>query len=354
MNIFKNKRVLLTGHTGFKGAWMLQVLHLLGAEVKGYALAPEHHNDLYNQIKGDELCYSSIIEDISNHKSIGGEIGRFQPDFIFHFAAQALVRRSYDTPRDTFETNVMGTVEVLEAMRHLDKPCVGVIITTDKVYLNEEYGNPFVETDKLGGFDPYAASKAAAEMAILSYQHSYFSPEKYDKHQKSVIALRAGNVIGGGDFSDDRIIPDIVRAIESNKAVTLRSPQSVRPWQHVLEPIFAYLKVAEKLANDPKSLAPAYNIGPEASDVLSVEKVTQLFIEAYKTGSYNIDEAAAKQLHEAKLLLLDNTKLKQELPWTPKLNAQQAIEWTAYWYANKELSAREKCLQQINEYMKLL
>lgn len=351
-DIFKGKKVFLTGHTGFKGAWLLQLLQELGATVKGYALAPEHDNDLYCQIDGESLCYSSVIADINDAAQLQAELVRFEPDFVFHLAAQALVRRSYQAPAETFATNVMGTVNVLEALRRLEHRCVAVMITTDKVYENPEDGQAFKETDKLGGYDPYSASKAACEIAISSYLRSFFSPETYDQHQKSIVAMRAGNVIGGGDFSEDRIIPDIVRAIQLLEPVKLRNPKAVRPWQHVLEPLMAYLHTAALLYQQPGSLSPVYNIGPEASDVLPVLEVTERFIKAFGKGSYAIT-GNANQPHEAALLLLDNTRIKKETGFIPRLSAHSAIQWTAEWYADKERTAAEKCRAQISRFLNL-
>lgn len=348
-NIFKNKKVFLTGHTGFKGAWLLQILHKLGADVKGYALAPENDKDLYNQINGDSLCYASVIGDILDDRLLKGELIRFEPDFVFHLAAQSLVRKSYQHPVDTFAVNVMGTINVLEAIRGLDKPCIGIMVTTDKVYENNETGHPFAEDEKLGGYDPYSASKAACEIAISSYRNSFFHPDKFDQHQKSIASVRAGNVIGGGDFALDRIIPDIVRSIEREAAVVLRNPKAVRPWQHVLEPLLAYISLAEKMTTEPQSLASAYNIGPDKEDVLDVETVTQKFIAYYGKGSIEVEQNTT-QPHEANLLLLDNTKIKNAIGLQPKLSADEAIKMTAEWYADKQTSALEKCSAQINQY----
>ncbi|HET8574349.1 MAG TPA: CDP-glucose 4,6-dehydratase [Edaphocola sp.] len=346
-DFFKGKKIFLTGHTGFKGSWLLHMLYLLGSEVKGYALAPGNSTDLYYQMNGDEMCYTSVIADIRDQHSLMGEIVRFEPDIIFHLAAQPLVRKSYDEPVDTFETNVMGTVHVLEAMRGLTNPCAAIMITTDKVYENPENGKAFIESDKLGGYDPYSSSKAAAEIAIASYRKSYFPPQAFPMHQKSVIALRAGNVIGGGDYSDDRIIPDIYRAIINEETVKLRNPGAIRPWQHVLEPLGVYLEVAQTLlTNDPDKLLPAYNIGPDAKDMLTVETVTRKFIRYYGAGNYEVAEDA-KRLHEAGTLLLDNSALQNDLGWQPKYHADEAIRLTAEWYANKEQSASEKMRQQI-------
>lgn len=347
---YNGKRVFLTGHTGFKGAWLLQVLHGLGADVMAYSLAPEHAHDLYYQIEGDTLC-QSIIADLSEREKLAKAITDFQPDFVFHLAAQALVRRSYRTPIETFAANVMGTAHVLDAIRALEKPCVGVMITTDKVYENPERGEAFAEGDKLGGYDPYSASKAAAEIVIESYRRSFFNPEKFGEHGKAIASVRAGNVIGGGDYSEDRLIPDIVRALEKGEPVTLRNPNSVRPWQHVLEPVFAYLLLGQKMAEDGVRFSSSYNIGPERTDERTVAQVTNTFYEAFgKEASFEVKPEEA--MHEAGLLMLDNGKIKRELGWSPKLNAEDAIRWTAEWYADRR-EAKEKCREQIEQYSKL-
>lgn len=348
-SVFKGKRVFLTGHTGFKGSWMLQILHAAGAQVKGYSLAPEKTGDLYNIIEGDKLCYSSVIADLRDVDRLKSELVRFEPHFVFHLAAQPLVRRGYQQPLETFMVNVQGTANVLDAMRHLPPPCVGVMITTDKVYDNPERGLPFHEDDKLGGYDPYSASKAAAEIIIDSYRRSFFNPADHTNHEKSIAAARAGNVIGGGDYSDDRIVPDIVRAISFGETVGLRNPKSIRPWQHVLEPIAGYLMLAAKMSEQPTAYCTAYNMGPNPGDMLTVEELTKIFIESYGHGSYKsfAEEGAP---HEAKLLLLDSSKVTRDIGWKPILDARSAIEWTAQWYADKSTSAYDKCMQQIRNY----
>lgn len=349
-NIFEGKKVFLTGHTGFKGAWMLQILHWLGAHVKGYALAPEKTNDLYNQINGDRLCYSSVIADICDMKQLTIEMVRFEPDFIFHFAAQPLVRRGYEQPTYTFLTNTQGTAHVLDGLRAIKKPSIAVMLTTDKVYENPERGLPFSEDDKLGGYDPYSASKAAAEIVIDSYRRSFFNPASYDSHKKAVASARAGNVIGGGDFSDDRIVPDIVRSIMFGETVGLRNPASVRPWQHVLEPVVGYLLLAAKMTEDPVKHSTAYNFGPAPDDMLTVEELTKIFIDNYGAGSYK-DLNPENAPHEAKLLLLNSNRAAEQLGWIPKLDARAAIQMTASWYADKAHTATEKCMQQIMSYL---
>lgn len=348
-NAFTGKRVFLTGHTGFKGAWMLQILHLLGAETKGFSLSPEHPEDLYHQLNGDTLCYKSVIGDLADERLLQQELLSFEPHFVFHLGAQALVRRSFEQPVQTFMTNTQGTVHILEAVRKLAHPCVSLMITTDKVYENPERGNAFTEEDKLGGYDPYSASKAAAEIVIASYRRSFFHPDQYKVHHKAIASVRAGNVIGGGDWSDDRIVPDIVKAIAAGGKVSLRNPQSVRPWQHVLEPVSAYLYLAAKMQEQPIPLSTAFNIGPEPEDMLTVETLTSIFLDRFNAANrYELAENPANP-HEAKLLILDSSKVKKALGWLPKLNASTAIEWTADWYADKR-PAGEKCVDQINRY----
>jgi CDP-glucose 4,6-dehydratase len=350
---FKGKRVFLTGHTGFKGAWLLQLLYHLGADVKGYSLATENTSDLYNEIEGERLCYSSVIADIRDLHTLQGELVRFEPHFVFHLAAQALVRPAYEQPVDTFAINTLGTAHVLEAIRSLPAPCTALMITTDKVYENPERGIPFTEEDKLGGHDPYSASKAAAEIVIASYVSSFFNPAQYDKHKKAIASVRAGNVIGGGDRSTDRIVPDIVRALDFGEKVVLRNPASVRPWQHVLEPLGAYLLLAARMSEDPLKYQGVYNFGPEVNDGKTVEELTQIFLSVFgKTDAYTTN-INAEAPHEARLLMLDSSRAKRVLGWQPRLDAATAIRWTAEWYAGKEQSAAERCMGQIQAYFSL-
>lgn len=346
---YQGKRVFLTGHTGFKGSWLLQILHGWGAIVKGYSLPPENTFDLYHQIDGESLCTSSVMGDINDAELLKKELLAFEPDVVFHLAAQSLVRRSYDSPVSTFMTNTQGTVHVLDAIRHLEKKCVGVMVTTDKVYENPESGVPFKEEDKLGGYDPYSASKAAAEIAIDSYRRSFFLPQNFAKHQKSIAAARAGNVIGGGDYAQDRILPDILRALEKGEKVKLRNPQSVRPWQHVLESLSGYLLLGAHLMAQPETFAKAYNFGPEPADFKTVEEVTQLFLKTFAQPDAYKKEADKNAPHEAKLLMLDSSRAKSELGWQPRLAAAEAVNWTASWYAGEKRAA-DKCKEQIDSY----
>ncbi len=346
---FSNKRVFLTGHTGFKGAWLLLLLKQLGAEVKGFSLAPENPHDLYYQLDGDTLC-ESVTADVRDAERLLEELISFQPDVVFHLAAQAFVRRSYRQPVETFAANIMGTAHILDVLRFMEKPATAIIITTDKVYQNDERGEAFPEGAPLGGHDPYSASKAAAEIVIDSYRQSFFHPDKYEKHGKTIVSMRAGNVIGGGDFSEDRLLPDMVRAIEKKQPVVLRNPQSVRPWQHVLEPLFAYLLLAMKASSGKEGLSfgTAFNIGPDRQDERTVLQVARQFYAAFKLTQEPIIQPDGT-LHEAALLMLDNTKLKRALGWKPLLNADEAIRWTARWYAST-MTAKEKCEAQMKAY----
>ncbi|SNR69880.1 CDP-glucose 4,6-dehydratase [Hymenobacter mucosus] len=328
--VYQGKKVFLTGHTGFKGAWLLQWLHMLGAQVKGYALAPEQEEDLYNLIQGDTLC-ESVIADLRDREKLEAEIVAFQPDFIFHLAAQPLVRLSYEIPADTFAINAIGTAYVLDAVRQLEKPCTIVLITTDKVYENKEWVYPYRETDRLGGYDPYSASKACAELVINSYVQSFFNPAAYEQHRKGIAVGRAGNVIGGGDWAKDRIIPDIVRALRNDVPVTVRNPKAVRPWQHVLEPISGYLLLGAKLANEPKQYGGAWNFGPQAEDNKTVGEVVETAIAVWGSGSYE-SSILANQPHEAGLLKLDISKATSQLHWVPKYKSEEAIQETINWY----------------------
>lgn len=349
--IFKNKKVFLTGHTGFKGSWLLTWLHILGAEIKGFALQPKNDQDLYYSIKGETLC-DSIIADIRNEHEVRSAILDFRPDFIFHLAAQPLVIDSYDNPVYTHEVNILGTAHVLNALRFLDKPCIAIMITTDKVYHNYETGQAYKEDDRLGGYDPYSASKGAAEIVIDSFRKSFFNPIQYQKHYKSISVARAGNVIGGGDWSQNRIIPDIVKALTMNQPVIVRKPKSVRPWQHVLEPLSGYLTLASKQVENPIKFADAYNFGPELSDNLTVEEIVQEAIKVWGCGKYEI-QAIDNGIHEAGLLQLDIQKAKSDLFWTPRYCAIQAIDKTINWYKafNKSPEMSYKLLQDdIDEF----
>jgi len=327
---YKGKKVFLTGHTGFKGAWMLKTLEMLGAEIKGYALEPQTKDDLFYLINGEEIC-DSVIADLRDKKRLEKEIIDFQPDFVFHLAAQPLVRLSYDIPAETFEVNAIGTANVLDAVRLLEKKCDVVLVTTDKVYQNNEWIYPYRENDRLGGYDPYSASKACTELVIDSYKNSFFNNKTYNVHKKGIAVARAGNVIGGGDWSKDRLIPDIAKAFAVDAKVKIRNPKSVRPWQHVLEPVVGYLLLGANLSENPLQFNYAYNFGPHLEDALPVEDMLNLAIQSWGKGGYTI-EVFDDQLHEAGLLKLDISKAISELKWQPKWNAKKAVSMTMDWY----------------------
>lgn len=344
-NIYSGKKVFLTGHTGFKGSWMLKTLNLLGATVKGYALAPENDNDLYHLIDGDLLC-QSVIADLRSRQELINSIVEFQPDYIFHLAAQPLVRLSYSIPSETFEVNAIGTANLLDGVRALNTPCNVVLITTDKVYHNNEWVYPYRETDRLGGYDPYSASKACTEIVIDSYRNSFFSKKEIDKHQKAIAVGRAGNVIGGGDWSKDRLIPDVVRALSNDLPIEIRNPSAIRPWQHVLEPVWGYLLLAAKLSEDPIRYAEAYNFGPNVTDALTVSTMVDMAIAAWGKGSKFIN-TPANALHEAGLLKLDISKVIAQLGWQPLWNAGQAVNETILWY--KSYNADPAQIKKVTE-----
>jgi CDP-glucose 4,6-dehydratase len=348
---FKGRKVFLTGHTGFKGSWMLAWLHDMGATVKGYALAPEPGNDLFHAIGGDSLC-ESVIADIRDADRLRAEILSFRPDVVFHMAAQPLVRLSYEIPAETFDVNTQGTANLLDALRHLEGPCTAVMITTDKVYENNELGIPFREEDRLGGHDPYSASKAAAEIVIDSYRKSFFSPDRYAAHQKSVSSARAGNVIGGGDMARDRIIPDIIRALSAGQPAGIRNPRSIRPWEHVLEPLHGYLVLAAMQLQDPVAFADAFNFGPHPENAFEVGRLAERMIEAWGSGSMQ-DLSGDTVMKEACTLQLDITKAMARLPWGPKLSFEDTVTFTVRWYRDRVvhgMSARELMMRDILDF----
>jgi CDP-glucose 4,6-dehydratase len=323
---------------------------MLGASVKGYSLKPEKES-LFNQVKKDLKC-KTVFADIRDRKKLEKELLSFEPDFVFHLAAQSLVRPSYQIPIDTFEINAIGTANILDAIRKLKKSCAAVIITTDKVYENNESGKAFLESDPLGGYDPYSASKACAEIVTSSFTNSFFNLKGYKSHKKAIATARAGNVIGGGDYSKDRLIPDIYKALKEDVSVKIRSPKSVRPWQYVLEPLSGYMQLAALMAQEPQKYSSAYNFGPEPRDILDVETIVKSAIKAFGKGNYKIEELK-NMPHEAKLLSLNISKAKSNLGWKPMLNSKQAITKTMLWYKNalvKNTNIFELCKKDIHDF----
>jgi len=342
---YRNKKVFLTGHTGFKGGWLLATLNYLGAKTTGYALSPQYKKGIYTAINGNAKC-KSVIADIRNRRKLEKEILNFKPDFIFHLAAQPLVRASFLDPPETFDVNIMGTANILEAVRKLKKKCSVVVVTTDKVYKNYEKGIPFVENSRLGGHDPYSASKACAELLVESYACSFFGPGKNPKVR--LATARAGNVIGGGDFSEDRIIPDFVKALTQNRILNIRNPNSVRPWQHVMESTSGYLLLG-LLLNSGKHYSQAYNFGPHSNAQLTVKEVIDRAIDTWGSGAYHVASLKTKQ--EAGILKLNTRLAQKEIGWKPKLSFGKALAWTAEWYqSNDPACITEK---QISAYLRL-
>lgn len=331
-NPYNGKKVLVTGHTGFKGPWLIKILSMLGARVKGYALAPETSPNLYDVLKVEEIA-TSVIGDLMDAKRLSREITTFEPDFIFHLAAQPIVRLSYEFPVETFAVNSIGTAHLLDVLRRWQHKCTVVLITTDKVYYNYEWPYAYRENDRLGGYDPYSASKACAELVIDSYRNSFFNTESYGEHHKALVVARAGNVIGGGDWAKDRLVPDIIRALQEKKEIVLRNPGAVRPWQHVLEPLYGYLLLGAMASERYGEMSNAYNFGPWSHDTLTVEEMTKSAIEIWGEGEYVVRQDT-RVLHEANMLRLDISLANKELKWYPRLNASEALKWTLEWYKN--------------------
>ncbi|BBE30626.1 CDP-glucose 4,6-dehydratase [Tepiditoga spiralis] len=348
-NFYKNKKVLITGHTGFKGSWLTIWLLKMGAKVIGYALDPYTQKDNFVLSKLSEKIID-IRDDVRNYDNLKNTFEKYKPDIIFHMAAQPLVRLSYKMPRDTFETNIMGTVNVLEAFKNTEESKVLINITSDKCYENKEWIWGYRENDPMGGYDPYSASKGASEIVSNAYLKSFFNPEKFNKHKKAIATVRAGNVIGGGDWAKDRIIPDCIRALEKDIPIEIRNPNAIRPWQNVLEPLSGYLLLGTKLLKNPKKYSGSWNFGPHLNSIITVREIVEKVIENYGNGFWK-DLSNNTQPHEAKLLNLDISKSKFYLNWEPTLNISETINLTIDWYKNyKKENVYELCMKQIKYF----
>ena len=346
LNFFNNKRVFITGHTGFKGSWLSYILDRNKSIIKGYSLLPNTDPSLFNQLNFSNQ-FNSVISDINDFDKLREEIISFNPDIIFHLAAQPIVLESYENPKYTFDTNFTGTLNILEILRELDNKCACVFVTTDKVYDNNEIKYSFKEDDKLGGKDPYSASKAASELLINSYSHSYFLNSNI-----SIASVRAGNVIGGGDWSNYRLIPDIIRAYKNNSELNIRHPKAIRPWQHVLDPLSGYLILAKNLYLYKTKYSGSWNFGPEKNDIKTVSEVIKI---AKKEGVELLySEKNKNKFYESKFLSLDISKSKKILSWNPKWKSEIAIKKTIQWYlkfyANK--SVEQLIENDIKSYFK--
>lgn len=322
---WKEKRVLITGHTGFKGSWLTLILSMMGAKVYGYSLKAAYSEGVYNTARISEIIDDYCLADIRNMVELSAFVKKVKPDFIFHMAAQPLVRASYASPAETFEINAMGTVNVLEAVRQIQHQVCIINITTDKCYQNNEWVWPYRENDRLGGRDPYSASKSCSELITAAYRESF-----YDQENKFVATARAGNVIGGGDWSADRLLPDIVRAYRESDVLKIRNPKATRPWQHVLEPLLGYILLAKQLQNNGKKYAQAWNFGPEHGDNKPVEWILEQISDRYQDFKWCTEEH--QQVYESQSLFLDNSKAKAALNWIPKWNLSQSLHETMLWY----------------------
>lgn len=324
LDFFRGKRVFVTGHTGFKGSWLCRILLLAGAEVTGYALPAPEGDNLFS-LAGLEGNMNSVLGDIRNMDTLWKAFEKAQPEIVLHLAAQPLVREGYRFPVETYETNVMGTVNLLECVRRSEGVRSVLNVTTDKVYLNNEQSGSFRESDPLDGFDPYSNSKSCSELVTHCYQKSFFGSGRV-----AISTARAGNVIGGGDFAKDRIVPDCVRAAMAGKAIYLRNPHSVRPYQHVLEPLFAYLMISQRQYEDP-SLAGWYNVGPEEADCVTTADLARLFCESWGAGAHWEACPEVDAPHEAGLLRLNCSLLKEAFGWQPRWDIRRAVEETVVW-----------------------
>jgi CDP-glucose 4,6-dehydratase len=330
VNLWRGRRVFLTGHTGFKGGWLSLWLASMGASIRGYALAPESNPNLFTV-----ACVGTILEDIRgdirSYTDIETAMTEFEPEVVFHLAAQPLVTRSYADPLGTYAANVMGTAHVLEAARKTQSVRAVVCVTTDKCYQNQEWIWPYRETDQLGGFDPYSSSKACAEIVCSAYRTSFLDLGNQTGHRVALATARAGNVIGGGDWSENRLIPDLIRGFHNEQPVLIRRPKAIRPWQHVLEPLHGYILLAEKLLTGHPGFASAFNFGPADGDAWSVERIATRLVNLWGSGASWISDDRPS-VHEAHSLKLDSSRARTELGWNPKLDIESALDWTVSWY----------------------
>jgi CDP-glucose 4,6-dehydratase len=353
-NAFRGRRVLVTGHTGFKGAWLTQWLLKLGAEVCGYSTSVPTLPSLYYFLSLKEKI-RDVRADIRDSRRLAKEFAEWKPEFVFHLAAQSLVRLSYAQPIETFEVNAMGTIQVLEALRNSPLPCVALMVTSDKCYENQERPAGYSEEDRLGGIDPYSSSKAMCELAVQSYRQAYFKD-----HRVRLASVRAGNVIGGGDWAADRIVPDSVRALQAAKDIAVRNPSACRPWQHVLEPLSGYLTLAAQMAaadNESRilELCSPFNFGPNEQSHQNVQQLVEAIIALWplKAGPAKwIDQSDPNAVHEAKLLSLDTSKAKRLLSWSSRWDFAKTVGETVQWYreVHGEGNASEVTLRQIEDF----
>ena len=352
-NFWRGKKVLLTGHTGFKGSWLGLWLSELGAQVTGMGLKPDTNPNLFSLLKLKDRLLTHHIADIRDIEALKTIVNASQPEIVLHLAAQPLVRHSYVDPLGTWSTNVLGSLNLLEALKHLRKPCSVVIVTTDKVYANQKWNYGYRESDRLGGHDPYSASKAATELAVTSWRSSFCGSKRHQNPYLSVATARAGNVIGGGDWASDRIVPDAMRALASGKAIELRNPQATRPWQHVLEPLSGYLRLAEKLSSetgDKNCFAEAFNFGPKLEANQTVQQLVEEITKHWDGTWRNISNTDTP--HEEEKLHLQIDKAHHQLGWDPRWSFRTTVERTVKWYktVEREGFALKHCIEDITAY----
>lgn len=335
-DFFRGKTILITGHTGFMGSWLAIWLRELGANIIGYALPPYTDNDNFVVTKLEEKIVS-IIGEIRDFEKVKGIFSKFKPDITFHLAAQPIVRLSYKLPKETYDINVGGTVNIFEAFR-LEENCrILINITSDKCYENHECLEGYSEEDKLGGYEPYSSSKACSELVTSAYRDSYFN-ESSQKNPKIVASVRCGNIIGGGDWQKDRLIPDFIKAIKNNKSIIIRNPKAVRPWQFVLEPLRGFLLLAQKLWDGGQKYSGAWNFGPNRDDIYSVEDIIKKLIQMIGKGSYKIhSQNDSDNLHETNVLILNSTKSNKHLQWSTVLNIDEILEFVSEWYFGQNI-----------------
>lgn len=353
VTFWRGRRVFLTGHTGFKGGWLALWLANAGAAVRGYALDPSTQPSFF-ETAGIANAIEDVRGNLLDRPSLEASLREFSPEVVFHLAAQPLVRYSYADPLGTYATNIMGTAYVLEAVRKTPSVRAVVCITTDKCYENREWVWPYREADALGGHDPYSSSKACAEIVSAAYRSSFYSVEKPGEHRVALATARAGNVIGGGDWSEDRLIPDLIRGFQAGRPVLIRNPKAIRPWQHVLEPVRGYLQLAERLLAGNSDAESAFNFGPVAEDAWPVDQIANHLVAAWGQGaSWTRDDSSS--VHEARLLRLDSSKARTQLDWKPRLDIDSALRWTVDWYrachTGHDMNAFT--LKQINDYESL-
>ena len=352
MSAWQRRRVFLTGHTGFKGSWLAIWLKKLGAEVRGFALDPWTEPNLFTLARVGDVV-DDIRGDVRNLSALEAALTQFAPEVVFHLAAQPIVRRGYADPVGTYSTNMMGTVHLLEAVRRTPSVRAVVCVTTDKCYENQGWIWPYRESDRLGGYDPYASSKACAEIVTAAYRSSFFPVDCLHDHHVAVSTARAGNVIGGGDWSEDRLVPDLVRGFCSGMPVLIRRPKAIRPWQHVLDPLHGYLMLAEKLLSRDVRFASSYNFGPHDEEIWPVERIANKLVNQWGEGaSWVLD--SNPMTHEDHVLRLDASKARIELGWKPQLAVEAALEWTVAWYRawKSRDDLAEFTRKQIAEYEK--